>query len=360
MIFLRGASIFFSFFFFSNAAPSNLKREIEMKTKAKDELLGNGGKEQLQRRTNPFAMCSDADLASQTGPFRWESKCLTGFLEFGDESRKQLKIHWSLTKNYSTQLNVKGMGMQLSDLVKFRGDYLSPDDKTGLVYKLKADSAVPWVYLADGDGNNERQFKTEWLTVKDGNVYAGSIGTEFLGDQGEIENLNQMFVKKITPYGNVIHMNWTEKYVALREKIGIHPLGYVTHEAVRWSEIHKKWFFLPRQIAKTLGPPYRRDNKQGANLMMITSDCFCDIETINVGKPQATHGFSAFDFVPDTGDTLIMAIKTEEILSALRSYVMVFDITGKILIDETEIPMENQKFEGLSFLYANDKVFKVT
>ena len=49
--------------------------------------------------------------------------------------------------------------MELSELVNFNGHLLSVDDRTGVVYKLTDGKAVPWLILADGDGEAAKGFK---------------------------------------------------------------------------------------------------------------------------------------------------------------------------------------------------------
>ncbi|CAJ0559641.1 unnamed protein product, partial [Mesorhabditis spiculigera] len=224
--------------------------------------------------------------------------------------------------------------MELSELIQFKGEYLAPDDKTGIVYKLKKDAAVPWVYLGDGDGQSEHAFKTEWMTVKGNAIYAGSHGTEWLNDDGSIKNYNRMFIKKITTYGNVFHLNWTENYQKLRSKLEIDYPGYVIHEAVLWSEVHKRWFFLPRQVSRAPVMKNSFDNMQGSNLLLTTSDCFCDITITEIGPLKLELGFSSLTFVPGTNDNLIVAIKTFERTGyPSTSFLMLFDIHGQLFLD---------------------------
>lgn len=43
-----------------------------------------------------------------------------------------------------------------------------------------------WV-LVDGDGTTtQKGFKCEWITVKDGNLWVGSIGKEWTTRKGEV------------------------------------------------------------------------------------------------------------------------------------------------------------------------------
>ncbi len=43
--------------------------------------------------------------------------------------------------------------MELSELVVFNGHLYSVDDRTGVVYRIEGNQAVPWVILPDGDGS---------------------------------------------------------------------------------------------------------------------------------------------------------------------------------------------------------------
>lgn len=102
-----------------------------------------------------------------------------------------------------------GRGMELSELTVFNGNLLTFDDRTGVVYKLLLGNessvvkVVPWVILADGDGNEAKGFKCEWATVKDKHLYVGGIGKEWTTPDGEIINFNPMFVKRISAKGHV-------------------------------------------------------------------------------------------------------------------------------------------------------------
>uniref|UniRef100_A0A1I7XFE3 Nudix hydrolase domain-containing protein n=1 Tax=Heterorhabditis bacteriophora TaxID=37862 RepID=A0A1I7XFE3_HETBA len=56
--------------------------------------------------------------------------------------------------------------MELSDLSIFDGRLLTVDDRTGIVYEIKDNKAIPWLLLNDGPGNVTKGLKAEWLTVK--------------------------------------------------------------------------------------------------------------------------------------------------------------------------------------------------
>ena len=70
-----------------------------------------------------------------------------------------------------------------------------------------------------------------------------------------------------------------------------------------------------------------------------------------MGPVIPSHGFSSFKFIPDTDDTWIVALKSEEDSAANRtnSYITVFSIDGKVALAET--PLDgHMKFEGIEFV----------
>ncbi|VDM75727.1 unnamed protein product [Strongylus vulgaris] len=294
-------------------------------------------------------------------------------------------IHWTSAHNYTTKLNYDGRGMELSDLKYYNGKLLAVDDKTGVIFRLDGKKAIPWAILSQGDSTVEGFFKGEWFTVKDGNLYCGSNGKEWTTPTGEYVNDNPMYVKRISPEGGVEVEDWVQRYITLRAAIDIHFPGYIIHEAVQWSDLHKvnnegslctismkfcKWFFLPRHLSKYA---YNDETAQKmgtlhflvallvlkamhamhlrTNVLLIASDDMKEINAVSIGQEVATRGFSAFQFVPGTDDSIIVALKTEEVDGKpLSSYIMVFSITGNVILDETRIP-ENYKYEGIEFLY---------
>lgn len=152
----------------------------------------------------------------------------------------------------------------------------------------------------------------------------------------------------------VEHLNWYEQYVRVRDAAGIQYPGYMIHEAVVWSDVHKEWFFLPRRASKS---KYNEvtDETKGTNLLlrMRTSDegAVGEVKVSRVGElgEPASHGFSSFKFLPGTGDSIAVALKTEELDGKVASYVMAFRVDdGAVLYPETKIG--DVKFEGLEFV----------
>uniref|UniRef100_A0A914MMD1 Uncharacterized protein n=1 Tax=Meloidogyne incognita TaxID=6306 RepID=A0A914MMD1_MELIC len=67
--------------------------------------------------------------------------------------------------------------MELSALTVFDNYLVTVDDRTGIVHKIVNNftSLVPWVILNNGPGAS-KQFKGEWMTIKDDCLVVGSLG----------------------------------------------------------------------------------------------------------------------------------------------------------------------------------------
>ncbi|KAH9490038.1 Soluble calcium-activated nucleotidase 1 [Bulinus truncatus] len=238
-------------------------------------------------------------------------------------------------------------GMELSELVIFNGKLYTFDDRTGIIYQIKNNDVLPWVILNDGNGETNKGFKCEWATVKDQRLFVGGLGKEWTTEKGDVVNLNPQWVKSVGPAGDVQHLDWHEKYNALREKTGTQLPGYIIHESGVWSDIHKKWFFLPRR-ASTETYDEVKDERRATNLLFIADEEFKNIEVKQIGKISPTHGFSSFKFIPATDDNIIVALKSEEDNGKIASYVLAFDLNGNILMPEMKIG--DVKYEGIEFV----------
>jgi soluble calcium-activated nucleotidase 1 len=124
-------------------------------------------------------------------------------------------------------------------------------------------------------------------------------------------------------------------------------LGYLIHEAVNWSERHKRWFFLPRRASKERYDDVR-DEHQGTNLLITADASFQDIKVTHVGPLLPTHGFSSFKFLPGSEDEIIVALKSEEDNDRSATYFTVFTIKGEILLAESKVA--DKKYEGVEFI----------
>lgn len=238
--------------------------------------------------------------------------------------------------------------MELSELVTFNGKLLTFDDRTGIVYEITNDKVSPWVILTDGESISQKGFKSEWATVKNNQLFVGSMGKEWTNGGGDFENYNPMMVKVISVSGEVKTLNWVKNFKALRSALNIEWPGYLIHESGVYSEHHKKWFFLPRRCSSQ---KYNEtlDESRGCNYLITADETFSVIETIKVGELKPTRGFSSFKFLPSSHDSIIIALKTEELNGSTKTYTTIFDIRGNILLEDEKVQTEF-KYEGFEFI----------
>lgn len=291
----------------------------------------------------------DTDSRRESKKNTWISYLRRGHLLVSEEAgRPRLTVQWDEDRvELQTHLSEKGRGMELSELVVFNGKLYSVDDRTGVVYHIDGNRAVPWVILPDGDGSVSKGFKAEWLAVKDEQLFVGGLGKEWTTTTGEFVNNDPQWVKVIGYRGDVQHQNWVPKYHLLRSAAGIQPPGYLIHESAAWSDSLQRWFFLPRR-ASSERYDETADERRGTNLLLNCSPDFQDILVSRVGPLQPTHGFSSFKFVPDTDDQVVLALKSEEDAGTIATYITAFTLDGQILLPETKIG--DVKYEGLEFV----------
>ncbi|RWS02036.1 hypothetical protein B4U80_03917, partial [Leptotrombidium deliense] len=146
--------------------------------------IDSGGKMKFK-----IALISDMDTNSKRGSDWISTMKLGTLIYYRDE--QFLKIEWDV-KSYElkSQLASKGRGMELSELVVFNGKLYSCDDRTGVVYQIKDHTLIPWVILTDGNGSTSKEFKCEWLAVKDMHLIVGGLGKEWTSVTGELQNFD--------------------------------------------------------------------------------------------------------------------------------------------------------------------------
>ncbi|KAI6173293.1 Soluble calcium-activated nucleotidase 1 [Aphelenchoides besseyi] len=244
----------------------------------------------------------------------WHSIMKKGALTVSSDGERA-SIEWDDEHDIilKSQIAAGGRAMELSDLAVFNGGLYSADDRTGLVYRIdNKNDIIPWVFVNDGPGNVTKGLKAEWLTVKDHLLYVGGLGKEWTTTTGEFVNYHPMYIKTISPTGEIRHVDWTENYKKLRSSVGIEYPGYMIHEAIQWSPVQQKWYVMPRRASKEIYDE-AADEHRGTNLLLIADENFDHIEVHHVGeKGDGARGFSAFQFVPQTNDNVILALKSEE------------------------------------------------
>lgn len=263
-------------------------------------------------------------------------------------------VKWGDTTDLFSGHNEAGRGMELSELILYRGAMMTVDDRTGIVFEIVEDDdgrhMAPRYIIPEGDGTVDKGMKLEWATVKDGKLVLGSIGKEFTDSTGAITGYNNNWVDLIDEHGNVVHEDWTEKYEKLRAEAGASFPGYMIHESAAWSDVLEKWVFLPRRLSDEAYDDMK-DEQRGSNTILIVDEDFRKVEVRHAGENIPTHGFSSFKFVPGTGDNVVVALKSEENENAntQNSFLTVFTLDGRVLLEEVEVPGA-MKFEGIEIL----------
>ncbi|XP_046836619.1 soluble calcium-activated nucleotidase 1 isoform X2 [Vespa crabro] len=299
--------------------------------------------------TYRIAIVSDLDHDSKALDKKdtWYSLMKTGSL-FWNPSTNFLSILWDdRTLVLSSSLAMKARGMELSELITFDGHLLTFDDRTGMIYHIEDNQAYPWVILLDGNGKNPKGFKSEWATVKDEQLYVGSMGKEWTTPSGEYEHNNPQWIKVVSPKGEIHSINWISNYKRLRQAINIEYPGYMIHESGAWSDIHKSWFFLPRRCSKERYNE-TKDETMSCNVLLTADENFVDIKVKEIGELIPVRGFSSFKFLPGSEDMVVVALKTEEYQGKTATYIMAFSIDGTIIMPETKVM--DKKFEGFEFI----------
>lgn len=101
-----------------------------------------------------IGVIADLDKSSRSDKkLTWLSYMRRGYL-LVSQSGDKVAVEWDADRVVlESHLSENGRGMELSELVVFNGKLYSVDDRTGIVYHIDGDKAVPWVILPDGDGN---------------------------------------------------------------------------------------------------------------------------------------------------------------------------------------------------------------
>jgi soluble calcium-activated nucleotidase 1 len=303
------------------------------------------------------------DKTSSKPSFR--SVILPGEITHNPETN-QYTIKMDDTRELITQHNEAGRGAEFSELTIFNNRLLTFDDRTGGVFEIlnqpdgKSSFCVPRLVITEGQGDTDKGMKWEWATVKNGELYMGSMGKEYTNKDGSVANTNNLWVSILNERGEIRRVDWEPKFTFVRDKLGAQSPGYVVHEAVNWSPYLKKWVFAPRRISSEVYSDVL-DEKRGSNKLVLVDESFSTAEIVEVqmaNRQDGLHGFSSFAFVPGTKDRHALALRSVEEDCAgddldvckQRSYFVIFDVlTGEVLMDEVEIE-DKMKYEGVEFV----------
>lgn len=316
-----------------------------------------------------FAAVTDLDQLSRL-PNTGEKPKFHSYLIHGvlnkDAADNRYSMEFSPPRELFSKHNEAGRGMELSELTLYQNRLLAFDDRTGSIFEVlskneKDSFVVPRFVITEGEGDTDKGMKWEWATVKDDVLYIGSMGKEYTNPDGSIANSNNLWIARVNSKGEVEREDWTPQYNFVRELLGAQPPGYVIHEAVLFSNVMRKWLFIPRRVSYDAYND-ELDERKGATKIVIVNEDFTKGEVVDIqlkGEDMdPLHGFSTAAFVPDSDEQHIAAIRSveedcvggDESLCKQRSYVMVFHaLTGEVLMDEVKID-QDVKYEGIEFV----------
>lgn len=232
-----------------------------------------------------------------------------------------------------------GRGAEFSELVMFGRRLVTFDDRTGLVCEIRGENQlIPRQILMTGSGDERfKGFKSEWATLHGDQLIVGSHG----------KKPAEAWIKQLDANYGVHSRDWAERYARVAEALGVGEHGYVIHEAVEWHPYRRQWLFFPRKVSCDPFDPAVDPHACGGNQLVIASEDFCDIRTLEIGPRNPERGMSSFKLVPGHPDECV-GLKSVEIGERTESYLFCFNLDGEVLTDDLHIG--DYKCEGVEFL----------
>ena len=334
----------------------------------------------------PFVLVSDLDRASRSqdgGRPVWRAWLQHGELLAVDDDVTQPRytVRLGREEELLSQHSYRERGMELSDLVQFGADLWSVCDSTGLLYRLRGvgdergPTALPQRVLLDDDGNSSMPCKSEWMAVKDGALYIGGHGKEWV-EAGVVRGRGSEWVRVLDPSGSLRYEDWHDRYGKLRAATNTSFPGYLSHEGVDWDAQQRRWIIVPRkaQVASA-GGGYddSADETRGTNLLLSVSEDFSTINISTLGALESAWGASGIRLLPAAGACPAAAVSARHVLVVrssehgvhCSSSVGVFSVEDgqSLLVAGTDsgspqtgdgeavwVPVGSRKYEGVSWL----------
>ncbi|KAL7581433.1 hypothetical protein ACA910_022014 [Epithemia clementina (nom. ined.)] len=312
-----------------------------------------------------FAAVTDLDELSKVATSdkpQFRSVLMPGQITRG--SNGMYTISFGERRELITKHNEAGRGAEFSELTIYNKRLLTFDDRTGDVFEIlntpdgQGSFCLPRFVITEGSGETDKGMKWEWSTVKDGELYMGSMGKKYTRDDGSVVNTHNLWIAILNAQGELRRVNWADNYEVVRRALHATDPGYLIIEAVNWSDYLNKWVFLPRRISSEKYNDVT-DEKKGGNKIVLVDETFTHAEVVEIsGMDQdPLRGFSTFAFVPGSKDRHMMAVRSVEEDCAIpggeckqRSYVLIIDVLkGDVLSKEMTLSSD-LKFEGLEFV----------
>ena len=322
----------------------------------------------------PFAAVTDLDQLSKVTESHkplWKSILLSATLNFDTKANTYTVTNIDDHRQLTSAHNEAGRGAEYSELVVFDHRLLTFDDRTGTIFEILNKNhgndsyVIPRLVITEGNGNTDKGMKWEWATVKDNELYVGSMGKEYTLSDGTIANTNNLWIAIVDSTGRIKRQDWKHQYEYVKRALlgeDAAKIGYVWHEAIAWSNHWKRWIFLPRRIS-TDAYDEVADEKKGGHSILLVDEKFTVSTKVDIKFKHIDplRGFSSFAFVPGTRDRHILAIRSieedcvggDEKTCKQRSFLSVIDVhNGDVLMDELRLPLD-MKFEGITFVDIN-------
>ena len=333
-----------------------------------------------------FVLVSDLDRASRTqndGRAVWRAWLQHGELRVvGDAAHRRYTVRIGREEELLSQHAYRERGMELSDLVQFGSDLWSVCDSTGLLYRLRgvgdeerSATALPQRVLLDDDGNTSMPCKSEWMAVKDGELYVGGHGKEWV-DAGVVRGRGAEWVRVLSSSGSLRYEDWHDRYAKLRAATNTSFPGYMSHEGVDWDEQQRRWVIVPRKAQDASvegGYDDTTDETRGTNLLLTVSEDFDTINVSTIGDLHLAWGASGIRLLPaastcpaaGVGARHVLVVRSSENGDGSMSSVGVFSLKdGQSLLtanadgespqtggnDVVWVPVGSRKYEGVAWL----------
>lgn len=315
-----------------------------------------------------FAIIADQDTYSKVdgNETLWESYLKIGLLKREDTGH--YSITWEGTYLLHSSDHRKGRGMELSSLKYINGYFYTICDYTGILYRIAFDHSLPpddrflgltaVRKLEPYDGDTPITLKAEWMERKDGELYIGSIGKEWVVND-TIQHQYPQWVHKISlgnlEEGGIVSTSWKHIYDAIREKLDApYPKGYVSYESVLFYPRLRKWVFYPRRHSPS--HPYDEvlDEIRGTNLFVVTDEDFSHPRVFTAGALDPAIGATGGEWIPGTNEFIVLYASEKG--EQMESYISVIGLTGEELVREGKILFDhNVKYEGVAIFEVLDQ-----
>ncbi|BFU22865.1 apyrase [Entamoeba histolytica HM-3:IMSS] len=265
---------------------------------------------------------------------------------------------WSFTENTQksfqtqTQLNYNGRGNELSEVIQYFNNLYVFDDKTGVIAQLDLDhkNFYPWIIIADGNGNQTSGAKNEWATVVGDKLYVGSHGPNTYDSLGRVDRTNKYYIQKVNKEGSFEYEDWSGVYNNILNALNIEVPGYITNEAVVYSNLKKKWYFAPRKCSNKAYDKQEDEELNNCKYIIELDENLNNPRLIEDKQYDKTHGFSSIKVLPFNEDILVY-LKSYEVDNKFKSFIGMINVNGEIVMEEQ--PLGSEKFEGLEIIPLN-------